>query len=56
MSVKRGQRVTLQIEELTTKGDGLAREGGVEIVVRGTVPGDCVEAVVGRKRRGRLEA
>jgi len=54
--VKRGQQVTLQIEELTPKGDGLARVDGVEVVVRGTVPGDSVNAVVGRKRKGRVEA
>ncbi len=50
----------LKIEGLTSQGDGLARWGDREVTVAGAVPGDLVEAWVGRRKRkgrhvGRLE-
>ena len=51
----------LTIEGLTPQGDGLAqRAAGDEVVVAGAIPGDRVQAWVGRRRRkgrllGRLE-
>ena len=54
--MKRGERIVAEVFELSAKGDGLARVDGREVVLRGTVPGDRVEAILGRKRKGRFEA
>lgn len=53
--MKRGDRVTVTIESLTAKGDGLAHCDGRELVVPRTVPGDRVEVYLRRKRRGRFD-
>jgi len=54
--MKRGDRVTVTIEELTAKGDGLAACDGRGVLVQRTVPGDCVEVVLGSRRKGRFQA
>ena len=53
--MKRGERVVVDIESLTPKGDGLAILDGREIVVPRTVPGDRAEVYLRRKRKGRFE-
>jgi len=53
--MKRGDRVTVTIEALTPKGDGLTRCDGRDLIVPRTVPGDCVEVYLRRKRRGRFD-
>jgi 23S rRNA (uracil1939-C5)-methyltransferase len=54
--MKRGDQIVSTVERLSAKGDGLAYVGGKEVALRQTVPGDRVEAVIGRKRKGRFEA
>lgn len=54
--MKRGDRIVADVTALSAKGDGLACVDGREVVLRGTVPGDRVEAVLRRKRKGRFEA
>ena len=53
--MKRGERVIVDIEGLTPKGDGLAVQDGREVHVPRSVPGDRVEVYLRRKRRGRFE-
>ena len=53
---KRGEKIELEIEEVTSKGDGWASIDGIEFVVRGAVPGDRVQATIRRKRGGIREA
>lgn len=54
--MKRGDQIVATVERLSAKGDGLAYVEGKEMALRQTVPGDRVEAIVGRKRKGRFEA
>ena len=53
--MKRGDRVEMDIESLSARGDGIGSCEGVELHVPGTVPGDRVEVILQRKRRGRFE-
>jgi 23S rRNA (uracil1939-C5)-methyltransferase len=53
--MKRGDRITVQVDQLSSKGDGIARVDEREIVIPRTVPGDHVEVYLKRKRRGRFE-
>lgn len=53
--MKRGDRITVTIERLTPKGDGLASCDGHDLVVPRTVPGDRVEVYLRGKRRGRFD-
>ena len=53
---KRGEKIELEIEEVTSKGDGWASIDGIEFVVRGAVPGDRVQATIRRKKGGIREA
>lgn len=48
--------VTLRIESVAQDGRGLARIGDREVLVRGALPGDLVEARVHRRTRLRYEA
>lgn len=53
--MKQAKLIELHVEGLTPQGDGLARHGTAEVTVPGAIPGDRVEAWVGRrKRKGRL--
>ena len=47
-----GDRIELDIRDLTVQGDGRAWSGDSEFIVRRTFPGDRVEATV-RRRKGR---
>ena len=53
--MKRGERVIVDIEALTPRGDGLAIQDGREVLVPRSVPGDRVEVYLRRKRKGRFE-
>lgn len=53
---KLGDRVDLEIRELTSQGDGWTRSGDSEFIVRRTFPGDRVEATVRRRKGGICEA
>lgn len=53
--MKRGERVIVDIEGLTPRGDGLAVQDGREVLVPRSVPGDRAEVYLRRKRKGRFE-
>jgi 23S rRNA (uracil1939-C5)-methyltransferase len=54
---KVGARFKARVDGLAFGGAGVARlEGGLVVFVRGAVPGDEVEAIVTKRRRGYLEA
>ncbi len=53
---RRGDRIELEIRELTAQGDGWTRVGDSEFIVRRTLPGDRVEATVRRRKGGTWEA
>lgn len=54
--MKRGDHVIVDIESLTTGGDGLAVHDGRDVVVQRAVPGDRAEVYLRRRRKGRFEA
>lgn len=57
VKLKRGERVTVRIESLSFGGPGVARlENGFVIFVAGALPGDLVEAVIKKKKKGFAEA
>ena len=56
LAMKRGDLLTVDVEKLSPKGDGLASIADREIVIPRTVPGDRVEISIKGKRRGRFEA
>ena len=53
---RRGEKIELDIHEVTAEGDGRARIGDSEIIVRRTLPGDRVEATVGGRKGKAWEA
>ena len=53
---RRGDLLELSIDRLGPRGVGLGATSGVEIAIRGAVPGSRVQVQVTRRRRGRLEA
>lgn len=55
--IKRGGRVTVRVSALSFGGAGVARmEDGFVIFVAGALPGDLVEAVIKKKKKGYAEA
>ncbi len=54
--MKRGQKIVVEVEQLSNRGDGVGFFDGKEVNIRGAVPGDKVEAYIKKKRKGRLEA
>lgn len=54
--MKRGERVIVDIEHLTPRGDGVAFLEGRQVVAPRTVPGDRAEVYLRRRRRGGFEA
>jgi 23S rRNA (uracil1939-C5)-methyltransferase len=54
--MKRGDTIEAVVRSLSAKGDGVAQVGEREITLRGTVPGDRVNARLLRKRKGRFDA
>jgi 23S rRNA (uracil1939-C5)-methyltransferase len=53
---RRGDRLELTIDSLAFGGAGVARLNGYVVFVSGAVPGDRVEAVVGKSKRAYAEA
>lgn len=53
--MKRGEHITLDIERLNAKGDGVGLFDGREVVVPRAVPGDRAVVYLRRKRKGRFE-
>ena len=53
--MKRGEHITLDIERLNAKGDGVGVCDGREVVVPRAVPGDRALVYLRRKRKGRFE-
>ena len=53
--MRRGDRIVVTVDRLTAKGDGLAAAEGSELILPGAVPGDRVQAVIRRRRRGWAE-
>ncbi len=55
---KRGERVTLQVESLDSRGQGVARLGEYTVYTRGGLPGDRIVARIRRvwHRRRQIEA
>lgn len=51
MAVKKGERLTLEIEKAVFGGDGLCRVDGMAVFVEGAVPGDTVEVLITRKKK-----
>ena len=56
MPIKKGQEVELTIESLAYGGKGIARVNDFVIFVKNTIPGQKVQALVYRKRKGFGEA
>ncbi|MBL0715310.1 MAG: 23S rRNA (uracil(1939)-C(5))-methyltransferase RlmD [Desulfosarcina sp.] len=56
MSVKKGQIIEMEIQDVAFGGKGLARIDGMAVFVDQAVPGDRVEARVIRKRKQYAEA
>ncbi len=54
--MKPGNRIEVAIESLNAKGDGVARVGEREVLVRRAVPGDRAVVRLVKKRKGRFEA
>ncbi len=53
--MKRGEHITLEIDTLNAKGDGVGICDGREVVVPRGVPGDRALVYLRRKRKGRFE-
>ena len=53
--MKIGQSITLDIQEISAKGEGVATAEGHSLLLRETLPGDRVQAVVTRVRQGIAE-
>ena len=53
--MKRGNRIQLHIDGMSAQGDGVGWHDGREVHVQRTVPGDVVDVVITRKRKGRFE-
>ena len=56
MSVKKGQRLTLEISHIAFGGKGLAKPDGFAVFVDKAVPGDVVLALITRKKKNYAEA
>ena len=56
MSLKKGQRVTLEISHIAFGGRGLAKPDGFAVFVDKAVPGDVVHAQITRKKKNYAEA
>ena len=54
--MKPGNRIEVAVESLNAKGDGVARVGEREVLVRRAVPGDRAVVRLVKKRKGRFEA
>ncbi len=52
---RRGDLLELEIEDLSSEGEGIGREAGFVIFVPGTLPGDRVRARITRLHRRRAE-
>jgi 23S rRNA (uracil1939-C5)-methyltransferase len=53
---QRGDELELTIDTLAFGGAGVARSDGYVVFVQGTVPGDRVRAVIGKRKRAYAEA
>jgi 23S rRNA (uracil1939-C5)-methyltransferase len=53
---RRGDRLELTVDSLAFGGAGVARLNGYVVFVSGAIPGDRVEAVVGKSKRAYAEA
>ena len=53
---QRGDELELTIDSLAFGGNGVARSDGYVVFVPGTVPGDRVRAVIGKRKRAYAEA
>jgi len=56
MSIKKGQRLTLEISRIAFGGKGLAKPDGFAVFVDKAVPGDVVQALITRKKKNYAEA
>lgn len=56
MKIKKGISIELEIESIASGGKGLARVEGFVIFVRGALPGDRVNALITKKKKGYAEA
>ncbi len=54
--LKKGQDITLRIEQAAFEGRAVARVGGLVVFVDGAVPGDLVEAWITTKKKNFAEA
>jgi 23S rRNA (uracil1939-C5)-methyltransferase len=53
---RRGEQLTLEVEDLAYGGRGIARRNGYVLFVAGALPGDRVRAEVTKSKRGYAEA
>ena len=53
---RRGEQLTLEVEDLAYGGRGIARRNGYVVFVAGGLPGDLVRAEVTKAKRGYAEA
>jgi len=56
MSIKKGQRFTLEVSHIAFGGKGLAKPDGFAVFVDKAVPGDVVEVQITRKKKNYAEA
>ncbi|MBI3333575.1 MAG: TRAM domain-containing protein, partial [Candidatus Omnitrophica bacterium] len=54
--LKAGEILTLQVEELSPKAQGIAMVGGQSVFVKEGLPGDQVQAQLTRVRPNQIEA
>lgn len=55
-SIQKGSTVVFTIEKLAFGGNGIGRVNGMVVFVRGALPGQKVEALITKKRKGYAEA
>lgn len=56
MALKKGEEVTLEIENAAFRGKGVAKVDGLAVFVYGTAPGDVVKARIIKKKKNFREA
>jgi len=56
MSIKKGQRFTLEVSHIAFGGKGLAKPDGFAVFIDKAVPGDVVEVQITRKKKNYAEA
>ncbi|MEQ9090749.1 MAG: 23S rRNA (uracil(1939)-C(5))-methyltransferase RlmD [Balneola sp.] len=56
MALKKGEEVTLEIENAAFRGKGVAKVDGLAVFVYGTAPGDVVKARIIKKKKNYREA